>query len=167
MSDYEDFAQEFKIITDREMEVSSLNERIIIQKIAYLLFNMIGKDFQYNEFTWYLHGVFCWELWRDALNQGTPSPELARLDTPILTNLDYIKKDFVQSGLTNYFFNVEDLELITTVLYSARERRGQDELYEDNSDLITHVMALKNKFDEKRVRDSITIIKKIKWNFNQ
>lgn len=167
MSDYEDFGQEFKIVTDREMEVSSLNERIIIQKIAYLLFSMIGKNFQYNEFTWYLHGVFCWDLWRDVLNQGTPSSALAHLDTPILTNLSYIKKDFVDSGLTNYFSNADDLELITTVLYCAKERRGQDELYEDNSDLISYVISLKNKFDEKRVREAITTIKKIKWNFSK
>ena len=56
MSRYEEFAHEFKIVMGRPMETGSLDDRITIQKVAYLLFRK-GASSTYSDFSWYLHGL--------------------------------------------------------------------------------------------------------------
>ena len=164
MSKYEEFGQEFQNLTDSKMKTGTLGNRIMAQKIAYILFMLIGKDFEYTEFSWYLHGVFCWDLWRDMMKFGSPSN--ATLDSIHLTRLEYIKEDLSNAGLTDYFTNSDDLELITTILYCAKNGNGQKELFEENTSLIANVMALKNKFDEDQIKRAISVTNKVKWDFN-
>jgi uncharacterized protein YwgA len=158
---YGEFAQEFEIIVGRPMETGTLEDRIIIQKIAYLLYRMIGADFSYKDFSWYLHGIFSWDLWYDVIHLWNPTQE--SLQPEKIEMLDTIKEKFNDSGLNFYFKTANNLELITTTLYCAKEKT---DLNDTNSDLIAKVMRLKSKFKEEEVINAIEAIKNIDWNFS-
>ena len=130
ISRYKEFAQEFRIITGRSMETGSLSDRIIIQKIAYLLFRK-GASSNYTDFSWYLHGVFSWDLWHDIIGSWNTSPGTVSDERTGLLNRT--REEFERAGLTDYFSDSDDLELITTILRCAEK---QGDLREDNPSLV-------------------------------
>ncbi len=159
VSRYEEFAEEFRVITGKPMETGSLSDRITIQKIAYLLFRKRSSAI-YTDFSWYLHGVFSWDLWRDIINSWDVSPKAIPHNRRI--ELNAIRMEFERAGLSKYFHDSSDLELVTTILRCATK---QADLRENNSDLIMRVMDLKSKFSEKRIRTAIGPLKNVNWKF--
>jgi hypothetical protein len=160
VSRYEEFAHEFKIVMGRPMETGSLDDRITIQKVAYLLFRK-GASSTYSDFSWYLHGVFSWSLWHDVIRSWDVSPgPLTYSRTAALENA---RQEFALAGLTSYFSNADSLELVTTILRCAK---SQVDLREDNSDLITRVTSLKGKFAAAEVISAIGVVKRVSWKFD-
>jgi hypothetical protein len=141
------------------METGSLNDRIIIQKIAYLL-SRKGIDTGYSDFSWYLHGVFSWDLWHDIIRSWNVNP--AAIPSQRMLALSQTRVEFEQAGLASYFHDANGLEMITTILRCAER---QEALREDNSELTARVMALKSKFGEAQVRTAIGRVRKVNWNF--
>ncbi|MGI0141245.1 MAG: hypothetical protein ACREBF_01160 [Candidatus Micrarchaeales archaeon] len=157
---YGEFAQKFQIIVGHAMETGTLEKRIIIQKIAYLLYRK-GVNFEYTDFSWYLHGIFSWNLWYDIIHFWDPAPQL--LSTEQVASVNNVLEDFKKANLTTYFTTSNDLELITTILYRAK---SQSDLNSENTSLINEVIALKGKFSQEQIKIAIDKIKLIEWNFN-
>ena len=160
MSRYDELAQEFEIITGRAMETGTLEKRIIIQKIAYLLFRK-GAESNYTDFSWYLHGVFSWDLWYDVIHKWDVLPQSLPDEKTALLNT--ISQVFRRAGLDSYFDTADNLELITTILYCVQQ--GREDIREDNSVLINNVIALKRKFTQEGIKDAILKIGLVSWNF--
>jgi len=161
MAKYEEFAEEFKIITGHHMKLNSLANRIIAEKIGYLLYRK-NINSSYTDFSWHLHGVLSWDLWYDIINFWNPKSIL--LPPKRVETLMKIKKDFNEAGITKYFDKSDNLELITTVLYCAEK---QEDLSEHNNNLIKKVSLLKHKFGESDIKNAINVIAKIKWRFKR
>lgn len=159
MARYEEFASEFEATAGKPMETGSLGDRIVIQKVAYLLYRK-GASSSYSDFSWYLHGVFSWQLWHDVIRYWGVAPE--RLSAEHVVMLERVRREFVTAGLTGYFGSANDLELVTTVLYCAK---SQADLREDNYELVNRVVSLKGKFAEDQVRRAIGTVSKIGWKF--
>jgi hypothetical protein len=139
------------------MKTGSLEGRIIIQKIAYLLYRK-GIETNYTDFSWYLHGVICWNLWYDVIRSWDVTPQ--DISAEVTYSVNSAKDSFRNASLTEYFSTSNGLELITTILFLAHK---PEELKEDNKDLILDVLSHKNKYTEQEIRVAITKLRSLEW----
>lgn len=161
VGDYGLYKSEFRYFTGNAVSTSSLPDRIIIQKIAYLLKRKEITFAGYDKFIWYFHGVLCWELWNDTTAISTV-PEKG-LDSDTKERLDTFRQEFEACGLSGFLDSSEKLELITTILYRAK---SQQDIDENNEQLLEEVGRSKDKFTDEEILDAISKVKQIGWKFD-
>jgi hypothetical protein len=156
---YGAFNSEFRQMTGKKMRTGLLEERIISQKIAYLLHRR-GISSTYHGFKWYLHGVFSFELWYDTIH----SPDIEEpIDAAQVEKISLFQEECSEAGIFGYFGTSAGLELITTILYFAKSR---EDLREDNGELVSRVQRAKSKFsDEEEIKAAIGKMRGIPWEF--
>lgn len=160
MPEYQRFNSEFRQLTGNRMRTGLLEERIMSQKIAYLLHRR-GISSTYHTFKWYLHGVFSFDLWDDTIhNPDTEEP----LDAGRAEKIALFREECSKNGISRYMGTSRDLELITTILYFAKSR---EDLSEANEELVSKVRSAKNKFlDEEEIKEAIGRLSRIEWEFH-
>lgn len=161
MSIYGKFVREFEVLCGQKISTNSLSERIIAQKVAYLVYKK-GISSTYTNFSWYIYGVFSSSLWNDTIRLYDPQSEKLPAEHEDL--IKKMGKEFLDAGLIEYLSSADKLELITTILYKSKR---QEDLEENNTELIYEVKNAKDKFNncEKEIKVAISKLKKIQWNF--
>ncbi len=156
---YGEFITTFKLVTHEPIKTNKLDDRIIAQKVAFLLYKK-GLHPVYTDFIWYLHGVFSWGLWHNLLtNVSETEEQLTAISKDAIIKF---RGECIKSGLSEYFNNSNKMELITTILYTAK---SQNDIREDNEHIIKHVKALKDKFSDEEISEAIRRVKQINWKF--
>jgi len=163
LHNYGQFKTEFKALTGKKMKTVSLADRIVIQKIAYLLHKKGIYCANYGDFSWYLHGVFCYDLWADTLKLEEPSVREKAVEQGVLKEIRDFKDKLKKAGLTRYLTDSGKLELMTTILYIAKK---QENLNGNDDSFVERVKGLKDKFTEYEIRKIIGKLREINWEFN-
>ncbi len=153
------FKRAFHEFVGHPLTSNTLSKRIIAQKIAYLLNKKNLTTVTYTHYNWYLHGVFNYDLWHSALYNLEEEIPISESE---LKEINTFKLECENAGLTAYFEDSVKMELITTILHVAKQ---QTDLDEENRLLVETVLNYKNKFTEKEVKEAITRLKRIEWNF--
>ena len=146
MGDFKKFIKAFELLTEKPPSNNSLENRIIVQKIAYLL-QKKGIQFGYS-FGWYIYGVFSRDLWRD--NLGNSDSKTSRELSPVeLVTIDTLKHQSVK----NTFSNSDELELVTSILYWAEKQSKPI----NDEEVLNLVRATKPRFKDSEYSKAVEI----------
>jgi len=103
MGDFTKFSKAFKQLIGTEPSASNLKNRIIVQKIAYLL-QKKNIDFKYS-FRWYIYGVFSWNLWVENQNNKVGYTKTAELSSQENSIIEELKN---KQALKDIFFDLAE-----------------------------------------------------------
>jgi hypothetical protein len=122
-----------------EPKTDTLDNRIIAQKVAYLV-DKRGITGGYNNFFWSSEQAESIEEQEQVLND--------------------FKSELKMAGLYDYLCDVNKMELITTILYYSNK---MEDLNTKNEILILDVKSAKEKFKDDEIKEAISKLKQINW----
>ncbi|MDO8537401.1 MAG: hypothetical protein Q7S21_00790 [archaeon] len=121
----------FKKLTDKELDMRDYINRLMLQKIVFLL-QSSGISFGYN-FTWYLKGPYCSQLTKDAFAVTTETVNNVEFEKNEEEKILRLKKHF-----TNELKNDKELELLGSLVFIRNNMQIKSE-----SEIKEKLVALK------------------------
>ncbi len=110
-----------KTISERNYNVSSFNQRLLAQKIMYIIQEVFGIDFGYD-FNLYLRGPYSPKFTNEFYEiKNTVNFEELEFDDPEKNNLLLNLKEII----SNYSSDVGIMELSSTLLYLYQKNHSQ------------------------------------------